>query len=572
MTAYYNEFDPKAAAWLRELIRRNLIAPGVVDERSIEDVQPDDLRGFTQCHFFAGIGVWSYALRNAGWPDDRPVWTGSCPCQPFSAAGKGGGFADERHLWPAFHWLIEQCRPAVVFGEQVASKDGLAWIDLVQTDLEGTSYTSQAIDLCAAGVGAPHIRQRLWWVAERLDYTAGSRHVRSLENSKGGPRYEARLRLSGSRRGTGRLADAEHAKRGPIGQHGEDGRDRQDNRREKAYGFFGTRGEIRGLVYDQQQGLERHARNGDESHEPGWLDPNALGSTSPTGEFGGLADAAEFGWVRRRSSETGDEPGSIERSARLCAASSRSPTTGPVNGHWRAADWLFCRDGKWRPVSPKPQQMVDGAATGMGRVRADRVRELEFEIVEWARRYEVDAGEAVYDLRQALSAEAQREWPAGRLPELHEAPFLLAFLRQLAQQGWAFAERISGESAETSETRLRMLRDAEAVTRASCERGLDGQPTGERADALRVLSSILARHTSEAWLNAYEAHASIGFPLERNGRARVVRLRGYGNAIVAPAAQVFIEAYLATQAERSGHLRLTEMSEIPTDKPEGIFA
>jgi len=56
MTAYYNEFDPKAAEWLRELIRAGLIAPGEVDERSIEDVTPADLAGFRQCHFFAGIG------------------------------------------------------------------------------------------------------------------------------------------------------------------------------------------------------------------------------------------------------------------------------------------------------------------------------------------------------------------------------------------------------------------------------------------------------------------------------------------------------------------------------------
>ncbi|WP_429497311.1 DNA cytosine methyltransferase [Robbsia andropogonis] len=111
--AYYNEIDPYAAAWLRNLIEAGHIAPGMVDERSIEDVRPDDVRGFTQCHFFAGIGVWSYALRRAGWPDDRPVWTGSCPCQPFSAAGKGSGFADERHLWPAFHHLIRECRPAL---------------------------------------------------------------------------------------------------------------------------------------------------------------------------------------------------------------------------------------------------------------------------------------------------------------------------------------------------------------------------------------------------------------------------------------------------------------------------
>jgi len=140
MAAYYNEYDPKAAAWLRELIKQGHIADGVVDERSIEDVTPTELAGFTQCHFFAGIGVWSYALRRAGWADDRPVWTGSCPCQPFSAAGKGAGFADERHLWPAFHHLISQCQPAIVLGEQVASKDGLGWIDLVLSDLEATGY------------------------------------------------------------------------------------------------------------------------------------------------------------------------------------------------------------------------------------------------------------------------------------------------------------------------------------------------------------------------------------------------------------------------------------------------
>lgn len=165
MTAYYSEIDPFAAAWLRELIKAGHISEGDVDERSIEDVCPNDLAGYAQCHFFAGIGVWSHALRQAGWPDDRPVWTGSCPCQPFSAAGKSSGFADERHLWPAFFHLISECHPAIVFGEQVASRDGLAWLDLVQADLEGAGYTSGAVDTCAAGFGAPHIRQRLYWVA-----------------------------------------------------------------------------------------------------------------------------------------------------------------------------------------------------------------------------------------------------------------------------------------------------------------------------------------------------------------------------------------------------------------------
>lgn len=87
MSAYYNEIDPYAAQWLRNLMDYDLILPGEVDERSIVEVHPDDLKGFTQCHFFAGIGGWSLAARLARWPDDRRLWTGSCPCQPFSVAG-----------------------------------------------------------------------------------------------------------------------------------------------------------------------------------------------------------------------------------------------------------------------------------------------------------------------------------------------------------------------------------------------------------------------------------------------------------------------------------------------------
>jgi DNA (cytosine-5)-methyltransferase 1 len=164
--AYYNEIEPYAAEWLRNLIKQGLIADGKVDERSIVDVQPDDLRGFTQCHFFAGIGGWSYGARLAGWPDDRPLWTGSCPCQPFSVAGKGKGQKDERHLWPEFHRLIAACRPDVVMGEQVAAAVGKDWLDGVFTDLEGIGYACGAAVVPACAVDAPHRRDRLWFVAD----------------------------------------------------------------------------------------------------------------------------------------------------------------------------------------------------------------------------------------------------------------------------------------------------------------------------------------------------------------------------------------------------------------------
>jgi DNA (cytosine-5)-methyltransferase 1 len=161
---YYSEIDQYAAGWLENLIAAGHLPGGRVDGRSIHAVSGDDLDGHRECHFFAGIGGWPYALQLAGWPADRPVWTGSCPCQPFSAAGKRRGVDDDRHLWPEFLRLIAECRPPTVFGEQVASKDGRAWLAGVRTDLEALGYAVGAADLCAAGVGAPHIRQRLYWV------------------------------------------------------------------------------------------------------------------------------------------------------------------------------------------------------------------------------------------------------------------------------------------------------------------------------------------------------------------------------------------------------------------------
>lgn len=323
MTAYYNEIDPYAAEWLQNLILLGAIAPGDVDTRSIEDVRPDDLRGYTQCHFFAGIGVWSHALRLAAWPDDRPIWTGSCPCQPFSAAGQGLGFADERHLWPTFHHLIAECRPAIVVGEQVASAAVDAWIDLVHADLEAVGYAFGSVPFPSAGVGAPHIRDRNYWVAyadsKQYNRSGASRPGRRIEYTDGSA--------------ASRLDDAHH------------------------------------------QGLEGQ-RSGYQA-EGGRV--GAVRSAAAPGESGGLGDAIGAAGERHAGSVFGAEAevdrqgranGGVAVRSEYASAGMDTRQPGPTNGYWRAADWLGCRDGKWRPVEPGAFPLAHGAAARVGRLRA----------------------------------------------------------------------------------------------------------------------------------------------------------------------------------------------------------
>ncbi|WP_320745689.1 DNA cytosine methyltransferase [Enterobacter cloacae] len=307
--AYYNEIDPFAAQWLRNLIAGGHIAPGEVDERSIEDVTPDDLRGFTQCHFFAGIGVWSHSLRLAGWPDDKPVWTGSCPCQPFSAAGKGDGFADERHLWPHFFHLISERRPQHVFGEQVASGNANTWFDLVQADLEGMGYAFGLVPFAAAGVGAPHIRERAYWVAN-----SNLQHEPATGNTQGAAEF----------------------------------------------GWFGEVNWMAGAG-----GQRRERINPLLQRE----EPRRLAEGMPEASRIGIADrvANATGQLHHQCNDGANErgrQGDTEQNRLGC-----EPVRAlEVNGFWRDADWLLCRDGKWRPVESGTFPLVDGAAARLGRV------------------------------------------------------------------------------------------------------------------------------------------------------------------------------------------------------------
>ena len=349
--AYYNEIDSFCCGWLSNLMDAGVITPGVIDNRSIEDVSPDDVAGFTRVGFFAGIGVWDYALRLARWPDDRPVWHGSCPCQPFSSAGKGAGFADERHLWPAFFHLIEQCRPAIVFGEQVACKAVEPWIDLVQTDLEAVGYAFGCVPFPSASVGAPHIRDRAYWVANSS--CRGWREEQP-HSGWGGARTNA------SQNETGRsLSSVDTSWMADSNKHrccqGGDGisKDRND----------GPVGDctVSRMANPSCAGLE-----GSNQREMG----RQYQTIERSGGVVGLADST--GKRRQHEPQIIREYGemAIEAGSRIgtgCDSDACLPR--PTNGFWRDVDWLFCRDGKWRPVELGTFPLATGATQRVGRLR-----------------------------------------------------------------------------------------------------------------------------------------------------------------------------------------------------------
>lgn len=337
---YYNEFDRRKAAALRNLIDDGVIAAGDVDERSIADVQPDDLAGYAQHHFFAGVGIWSLCLRNAGWPDDRPVWTGSCPCGPFSRAGLGKGFADPRHLWPEWFRLIRECRPDVVFGEQ--SADAIRWLDLVSGDLEGDGFAFGAADIPAAGFSAgAHLRQRFGFVAD-----AGN----AQWWSERAPWHDGQWPKTG--RVPVRLGNTHGDGSSTLG--GNDGQVRSlpETQRKPELGSALLGGSSAALSLadansERLDGLEARAGEtgrGQSAHD----------SRQP----GGLADTHGVLWDRSRTNP-GANP---QRSDSLSHI--RAP--GLLGG--ARVDWLFGRDGRWRPSEPGLSPVADAYPERVGQL------------------------------------------------------------------------------------------------------------------------------------------------------------------------------------------------------------
>lgn len=314
---YYNEWDPQAAAWLRELIAERLIPRGLVDERSITEVKAEDLEGFTQCHFFAGIGGWPLALQLAGVSHKTRLWTGSPPCQPFSAAGKQLGQFDPRHLAPVFLSLISECRPPVLFGEQVAPAIAKSWMCDLQTHLEGENYAVGFTVLPACSVGAPHKRDRLFFGAQHLGHTNSERHNRQHALlQRAGPENMPEVTRSGE---TGGMADANNAR-----PQGREGMPERTDKQPAGAGSVESE-----LAYSSQCGRRKEREN-----------------------------------VRRGivgDSEEGRSPGR--------SASGGDNTTYSHHGFWSGADWLGCRDGKFRPVESGAFPLANGIPGRVGRLR-----------------------------------------------------------------------------------------------------------------------------------------------------------------------------------------------------------
>ena len=517
MTAYYNEFDPFAAQWLRNLIAAGLIADGVVDDRSITEVQPDDLRGYSQVHFFAGIGGWSAALRLGGWPDDRPVWTGSCPCQPFSNAGQQNGADDDRHLWPEFHRLIAQCRPATVFGEQVASADGRDWFAAVRFDLEKLGYAVGGADLCAAGVGAPHIRQRLWFVADAIGDERGQ--IGADSGRRGGRGRAQGLEQRPCDGGAGsRLGNASGAGLEIVGQQSA----RQECAPTERTSPSGGLGDANGGGPQARDETATTARYGDSDLAAGWNDlewlPCIDGKARPTfASFRWMADGLSDRLVFERTTENEVKHG----------PTSQADTAQNLSRMRRDDEAPSLQGADGRSNSVRPSEVLQSGMHGESLRRRDQGSERREQSAPVTENSESDVRELRTEQQSPVCSPSRPQSTEQRDREFADT------LRKVSQAG-AFAELRSDHATAEAVRALfpaRYQARLMLLTPDAIQEVWRSLPDEEK-------TRIILRFGDRHW------HQAPFIPLESGVPGRVGMLRAYGNAIVPQVAAEFIGAYM----------------------------
>ena len=624
--AYYNDFEPSAVEWLRNLIAAGLIADGEVDARSILDVSASDLRGFRQCHFFAGVGGWSYALRLAGWKDEWAVWTGSPPCQPFSNAGRQKGQQDERHLAPHFAELIASGRPPFLFGEQVASaavfgkaasaskrkaspEPEWAWIDDLSDRLEAAHYAIGTADIPAAGVGAPHIRQRCFFGAVDLRFAAGGLGDGGVARPQGQRGHGDR----GGEPGRDRAEPDGSARTAGVSGGMGDARRAGDERGSRSCKASGAPGPARGEAPERERcgpadradgasgGLAdnpRQRRHG--GCDTAWQRRRA--GVEADGSAGGLADTRcqqrERGQGAAQGREhVGPDAGWIEGHdgpVGICEAGDGPRGPGQTNGFWSSADWLLCRDGKWRPVVASHVGLVNGLPGSLGPSCDYSCGDDQEKEAANGPSSETDPSEVLQELWKAdgTSEDRRQNRRTGNVCETHllqprlhggghgegslPEPEPQPGKGEQAHQGSVRSLRRDGETACPSQGRgsfqqrpveledvvsalpsslaLAELhgrrRDAEALRAlcaAICEIGAVPYAPDQAA---KVWRSISREGQDRIRLGFGHQWASYSFsPLSQGEPGRVMRLRGYGNAIVPQAAAHFIRAFIRAFVE-----------------------
>ena len=274
----------------------------------------------------------------------------------------GGGVTDERHLWPVWFNLIRECRPDVIFGEQVEAAINHGWLDLVQSDLEGEGYACGAVGLPAGGVGAPHIRQRLWFVADAQSVGRSIQHTphNGSANAPSNTLANANDSVADQRRSDiGELAESDGCVRGAEQESKQPTR---DERGEPARNCGAVDGQ---LGNTPSAGRRTGGSDGRSNETSDGRDTAQRGASGAEAKRTGVADG-QLGNNNNKGSQGHGQSGEQHDAEGRQGAQRHNPTPS----FWINCDWLPCRDGRSRPVEPGTFPLAYGISGRVGRLRA----------------------------------------------------------------------------------------------------------------------------------------------------------------------------------------------------------